>query len=240
MRGMRRKCAKSLTGVADAVAAESGKSRSSPEESAERPVPAISWEELVARAEAALDERGEEAHAKRVAAAERISARNAKRGISVEIDVEGVRRALAAYCSDCLSGGGAGVMGVFAREGVKYVDYRDGRALHPEFTLVMEYLKGVRDEIVRQSAEDLKSQAQNAQKRLVTEEGCDLNQRAVELSLKATMRDVYGDGEGSGGGGDAKKAISYSFPNMTVNWIMAPGELAKRVEAKPQTEAIDV
>lgn len=229
MFGMRRKCAKSLTGVAD-VEVES----STPEKSA------ISWEELLARAKAALDEQGEEAHAKRVAAAERISARNAKRGVSLKIDVEGVHRALAACYADYEQGGKLGVLKVFDKAGVRYVDWRDGRATHPEFTLVMNYLQGVRDGVILQAAEDLKAQAQDAQRRLVTEEGCDLNQRAVELSLKATMKNVYGEGEGSGGGGDAKKAISYNFPNMTVNWIVAPGELAKKVEAKPQPEPIDV
>lgn len=232
MYGMRRKCAKSLTGVADVE-------ESAPEVSS---VPAVSWDELLARATAALDERGEEAHKKRVEAAARISARNAKRGISVSFDVDGVHRALTAYYGDCLAGGKKGVMGVFAKEKVKYVDFRDGRALNPEFTLVMEYLKGVRDEVLRQSAEDLAAQAQDAQRRLVTEEGCELNQRAVELSLKATVKDVYGDGEGSGGGGDAKKAINYNFPNMSMTWIIAPSEISakKALEAKPQPETIDV
>lgn len=237
MRGMRRKCAKNKTVEADAEVKAPVEAVSS---SADPAVPAVSWEELLARAEAALDEHGVEAHEKRVAAAERISARNAKRGISVSIDVEGVRRALVACYQDYMAGGKSGVLKVFADAAVRYVDFRDGRALHPEFTLVMEYLKGVRDEIVRQAAEDLKSQAQDAQRRLVTEEGCGLNQRAVELSLKATAREVYGDGEGGGAGGDAKKAISYSFPNMTVNWIVAPGELSRRIEAKPQPETIDV
>lgn len=230
MFGMRRKYAKSKAVEADVEG-------SAPEET---PMPAVSWDELLARATAALDERGEEAHEKRVAAAERISARNAKRGGSVEIDVDGVRRALVACYLDYMAGGKSGVLKVFAGEGVRYVDFRDGRALHPEFTLVMEYLKGVRDEVVRQEAEDLAAQAQDAQRRLVTEEGCGLNQRAVELSLKATVKDVYGEGEGSGGGGDAKKSISYNFPNLTMNWIIAPGELAKKVEAKPQPEVIDV
>ena len=237
---MRRKCAKSLTGVADVDDGASDNAASSSAGSAGSSVPAVSWEELVARAEAALDEHGVEAHERRVAAAERISARNAKRGVSVKIDVGGVRKALVACYADYMAGGKSGVLKVFADAGVRYVDFRDGRALHPEFTLVMEYLKGVRDDVLRQAAEDLKSQAQDAQRRLVTEDGCELNQRAVELSLKATMKDVYGEDGGSGGGGDAKKSISYIFPNMTVNWIVAPGELARKVGAKPQPEAIDV
>lgn len=229
MFGMRRKCAKSLTGVADV------------EEPSTPAVPAVSWEELVARASAALDERGEKAHQNRVDSAARISERNAKRGVSVEIDVDGVRRALTAYYADCLSGGRQGVMGVFAKAGVKYVDYRDGRALNPEFTLVMEYLKGVRDEVLRQSAEDLKSQAQDAQRRLVTQEGCELNQRAVELSLKATMRDVYGDGEDSKGAA-GRKPIIYNLPNLTLNMIMSPAELAaKKLDGKQlASEVINV
>ena len=235
---MRRKCAKSLTGVADV---DDGASAGAVSSSAGSSVPAVSWEELVARAEAALDEHGVEAHERRVAAADRISARNAKRGVSVKIDVEGVRRALVACYADYMAGGKSGVLKVFADAGVRYVDFRDGRALHPEFTLVMEYLKGVRDDVLQQAAEDLKSQAQDAQRRLVTEDGCELNQRAVELSLKATMKGVYGDSEADKDGAK-RKPIVYKFENLTANFIMSPGELAaKKLDgATPVSEVIDV
>ena len=52
----------------------------------EPPVPAVSWEELLARAKASLDERGLERQAKREAAAERIRARNERNGVELKFD----------------------------------------------------------------------------------------------------------------------------------------------------------
>ena len=75
--------------------------------------------------------------------------------------------------------------------------------------------------------------------RLVTEEGCELNQKAVEVSLKATMKDVYGDGDGASAS-DAKKSVTYSVPNMKATWISAQPGVAERIAAKPEPEAIDV
>ena len=72
-------------------------------------------------------------------------------------------------------------------------------------------------------AEESASVAQESQLRLITEDGCDLNQRAVEVSLKATMRDVYGESNEVGPAKDGKAGITYNFPNMTLNWIVAPG-----------------
>ena len=207
-------------------------------------VPAVEWGWLLSRAMASLDEQGLERQAKREAAAERIKARMAKRGVKVGYDLDGVRRALAAYYSDViLSDRPKGFRKVFAEAGVMPSDFFDARETYPEFRLVYEYIYGrIKEVVATEAAEDVR-QAQASQRRLVTEEGCELNQRAVELSLKATMKDVYGDGGGSCGGGeaDAKKAISYSFPNMTINWLVAPKEVPKQVEIRPVdgSEVID-
>ena len=227
---MRRKCAKSLTGVSDA----------SVESAPESPVPRITWEELLARAEADLDERGREGYAKCRASAERHAKLN--EGCGVRIDVDGVRGVLVDYYEQCVGHSSQiGLRRLFAARKVRFDDYSSGRKCHAEFGLVMEYAKKVRDALAREEAAELMSEAQAAQKRLVTEDGCDLNQRAVELTLKATMKDVYGDGDADRG--DSKrKPIVYKFENLQVAMIMSPAELAaKKLDgATPVSEVVDV
>ena len=206
----------------------------------EPPVPAVSWEELLARAKASLDERGLERQAKREAAAERIRARNARNGVELKFDGDGVRRALAAYYCDIVLGDRPrGYRKVFRDEGVVPSDLWLCEKVDADVMLVNEYVNAEMHRAMRADAEEAGRLAQMSQRRLVTEEGCELNQRAVEVSLKATMKDVYGDGADSSSQ-DSKKGISYSFPNMTLNWIMAPSELAKGVAAKPEAVAIDL
>lgn len=206
----------------------------------EPPVPAVGWDELLARAKASLDERGLERQAKREAAAERIRARNARNGVGLKFDGDGVRRALAAYYCDIVLGDRPrGYRKVFRDEGVVPSDLWLCEKVDADVMLVNEYVNAEMHRAMRADAEEAGRLAQMSQRRLVTEEGCELNQRAVEVSLKATMKDVYGDGADSSAQ-DSKRGISYSFPNMTLNWIVAPAELAKGVAAKPEAEAIDV
>lgn len=203
--------------------------------------PAVSWEELLARAEASLDENGVATQAKREAAAEKCRARMEERGVRPSWNLDGVRRALAEYYRDCVLGEcERGFRRVFAECGVHASDLFDAEGANPELRMVYEYIQKRRDEITRSEAKDLSRQAQAAQRRLVTEEGCDLNQRAVEVSLRATMKDIYGEDEKGGGGSDDKKGITYKFVNLTANWIVGPSEIAKQLKARPQAEAIDV
>ena len=228
---MRRKRAKSLAGDADVAEGASG-AVSSP--------PAVSWGDLLAKAEGALDEKGLEAQERRKVTAGKYLRKLAERGISPKWDLDGIRRALAAYYADYVLGDASlGFRRVFADCGVPCSDFLDARDAYPELRMVFEYIQAKRMELTQTEAEELSRQAQAAQKRLVTEEGCELNQRAVELSLKATMKGVYGDGEGASAA-DAKKSVTYSFPNMRATWIIAPPDMAKRLEGKAQPEAIDV
>ena len=202
--------------------------------------PEVTWEELLARAEAALDDKGLEAKERREVAAAKKLRRMKERGIEPKWDVPGIRRALAAYYADCVLGECVlGFRKVFAAAGVVCADFFDARDAYPELRMVFEYIQAKRIELTQTEAEELSRQAQAAQKRLVTEEGCELNQRAVELSLRATMKGVYGDGD-TGGEKDAKKSVTYLFPNMKATWIIAPSEAAKQLEAKPESEPIDV
>ncbi len=227
---MRRKCARSLTGVADV------------EESAPVGSPSVTWEQLFGYAELDLDEKGEESWAKSQAAAKKKWRRAKERGLAVSFPVEKVKAALVDYYGNRVGGAERmrGISKIFAEHGVTTDALFVGQDYHPELRLVYEYITRASQKVTRARAIDTGYAAQLAQERLVTEEGCELNQRAVELSLKATVKDVYGDGEEAGGGSDAKKGISYNFPNMTVNWIVAPAELARRVEAKPAAEVVDV
>lgn len=229
---MRRRCAKSLTGVADAE-------ESAPEGSS---APCMTWEELLARAESDLDEKGREGYERSKAAAEKHVRRSKAAGTWFEVDVEGVRRVIVAYYSAITSiGGMKRLRKLFAENGVRFDDYSSGRKSHADFGLVMEYIRKLRNELAKAEAEELVTEAQDSQRRLVTEEGCELNQRAVELSLKATMKDVYGDG-GDEKGSDRRKPIVYKFENLTANFIMSPAELAaKKLDgATPVSEVIDV
>lgn len=204
--------------------------------------PAVTWEQLLGYAELDLDERGEESWEKCKVSAEKKFRRARERGLAVEFPVDGVRAALVDYYGIMVCGaeGPRGISAICARHGVTTDALFVGQAYYPELRLVYDYVRNMGVKVAKARAVDIGIAAQASQERLVTEDGCELNQKAVELSLKATMRDVYGDGEKDGGASDAKKGISYNFPNMTVNWIVAPAELAKRVEAKPEPEAIDV
>ena len=205
------------------------------------PAARVTWDELLARAKASLDERGLERQAKREASAERIRRRNERNGVVLKFDRDGVRRALAAYYCDIVLGDRPrGYRKVFAEEGVVPSDLWLCEKVDADVMLVNEFINGEMHRAMRADAEEAGRLAQMSQRRLVTEEGCELNQRAVEVSLKATMRDVYGDGERDG---DAKrKPIVYRFENLTANFIMSPGELAeKRLDgATPVSEVVDV
>lgn len=198
----------------------------------------IGWEELLARAEASLDEAGMEKVVKRKAVAEKIRRRMAERGQKEFVDVEAMKRALCAYWADATGGGPMrGWRRVFAESGAKTGDFLGGATdRFPDLNTAFRYIQGLIGNMAREDAAETVAIAQAGQRRLLTEDGCELNQRAVELSLKATMRDVYGDGDG-GGTSDAKKGISYNFPNMTVNWIVAPGELVRRDGGRLEADA---
>lgn len=201
----------------------------------------IGWDELLARAEASLDEAGMEKVAKRKAVAEKIRRRMAERGQKEFVDVEAMKRALCAYWADATGGGPMrGWRRVFAESGAKTGDFLGGATdRFPDLNTAFRYIQGLIGNMAREDAAETVAIAQAGQRRLLTEDGCELNQRAVELSLKATMRDVYGDGEG-GGASDAKKSVTYSFPNMKATWIIAQPGVAERIAAKPEPEAIDV
>jgi hypothetical protein len=204
------------------------------------PVPSVTWEELVERAEAGLDENGITSLEKRRHVAEKKWRRLEERGLRMNSDCDKVKQALVAYYADCFEAARSlGIRRVFARCGARIADYTDGKDYWPELWLVMDYISRNRKERDRILAEEAGSLAQESQMRLVTEEGCELNQKAVEVSLKATMKDVYGDGEG-GGASDAKKSVTYSFPNMKATWIIAQPGVAERIAAKPDPEVIDV
>lgn len=204
------------------------------------PAASVTWDELLARAKASLDEQGEERQAKREAAAERIRARNERRGVVLKFDAEGVRRALAAYYCDIVLGDSPrGYRRVFRDEGVVPSDLWLCEKVDADVMLVNEFVNAEMHRAIKADAEEAGRLAQMSQRRLVTEEGCELNQRAVEVSLKATMKDVYGDGAESAAS-DAKKSVTYSFPNMKATWIIAQPGVAERIAAKPDPEAIDV
>lgn len=218
-----------------------GKAASPNPESSEPPVPSVTWDELVELAEADLDENGLASLDKRRHVAEKKWRRLKERGLPMHIDFEGAKRGLVAYYADCFdSARMKGVRKVFASVGARLVDYTGGVDYMPELWLAMDYISRHRKERDRLLAEEAGSLAQESQMRLVTEEGCELNQKAVEVSLKATMKDVYGEEKDGGDKGGSK--VMYNLPGLTVNMIMSPEELAaKRLGGKEKvSEVIDV
>lgn len=205
------------------------------------PVPSVTWEELVERAEAGLDENGVTSLEKRRHVAEKKWRRLEERGLRMNADCDKVKQALVAYYADCFEAAQSlGIRRVFARCGARIADYTDGKDYWPELWLVMDYIGRNRKERDRILAEEAGSLAQESQMRLVTEEGCELNQKAVEVSLKATMKDVYGDGAEQGE--SKRKPIMYNLPGLTVNMIMSPAEIAaKKLDGNAlASEVIDV
>ncbi|MBQ4199003.1 MAG: hypothetical protein II649_03885 [Kiritimatiellae bacterium] len=205
------------------------------------PVPSVTWDELVELAEADLDENGLASLEKRRHVAEKKWRRLKERGLPMRIDFDGAKRGLVAYYADCFdSVRTMGARKVFASVGARLVDYTGGVDFMPELWLAMDYICRHRRERDRILAEEAGSLAQESQMRLVTEEGCELNQKAVEVSLKATMKDVYGEEKDGGGKGGSK--VMYNLPGLTVNMIMSPEELAAKQlgGGEKVSEVIDV
>jgi len=208
------------------------------------------WGRILAMAEASLDEQGEERLEKWRNVAAKRQKRMAKLGIRETADIDAMRRALCAYYADMLGDNRRvkGIKKVFAEAGASFGDFVGGaKDRYADLNLVYTYIQRLVREAAEADAVETVQLAQDGQRRLLTEDDCKLNQRAVEVSLKATMRNVYGeDGGGAGGGGRDKTAISYNFPNMTLNWIVAPGKGGDSVKVSLEkqkaeiAEAIDV
>lgn len=205
------------------------------------------WGRILAMAEASLDEQGEERLEKWRNVAAKRHKRMAKLGIDEKADIDAMRRALCDYYADMMGDGmrHKGIKKVFAEAGASFGDFVGGaKDRYADLNLVYTYIQRLVREAAEADAVETVQLAQDGQRRLLTEDDCKLNQRAVEVSLKATMRNVYG--EDGGGGGRDKTAISYNFPNMTLNWIVAPGKGGDSVKVSLEkqkaeiAEAIDV
>ena len=182
------------------------------------------WKQLVGMARLAMEDENEELVKKFEARAERRQKFMYDNGIGEVADVAALRRGLLEYYCEVVTTTSRDVRGAFRRVGANYGDLHGG-VLNRCFDLwvVREFVCKLRGKIARAVAEESASVAQESQLRLITEDGCELNQRAVEVSLKATMRDVYGESNEVGPAKDGKAGITYNFPNMTLNWIVAPG-----------------
>ena len=185
------------------------------------------WKQLVGMARLAMEDENEELVKKFEARAERRQKFMYDNGIGEVADVAALRRGLLEYYCEVVTTTSRDVRGAFRRVGANYGDLHGG-VLNRCFDLwvVREFVCKLRGKIARAVAEESASVAQESQLRLITEDGCELNQRAVEVSLKATMRDVYGESNEVGTVKDGKAGITYNFPNMTLNWIVAPGAAA--------------
>lgn len=241
--GMGRKIGNS--GCCDKAAAAGGVDgvgSSSCSDDAVVPVKVPSWEDLVEMAEAALDDEGETKMEKRRRTAEKKIRRMKERKIREVVDVGALRKGLCAYYADVTGGGKVkGFRKVVSEFGVSVGDYFGGAEdRYADLKLVHEYIRGLMVAMAKDDAEETVMLAQAAQRRLITEEGCGLNQRAVEVSLKATMKDMYGPGDENGD--EKRKPVVYNLPGLTLNMIMSPGELtAKNLDgSRLVSEVIDV
>lgn len=185
------------------------------------------WKQLVGMARLAMEDENEELVKKHEAMAARRQKFMYDNFIEETADLAALRRGLLEYYCEVVTTTSRDVRGAFKRVGANYGDLHGG-VLNRCFELwvVREYIVKLRGKIARAVAEESASVAQESQLRLITEDGCELNQRAVEVSLKATMRDVYGESNEVGTAKDGKAGITYNFPNMTLNWIVAPGAAA--------------
>ena len=152
------------------------------------------WKQLVGMARLAMEDENEELVKKHEAMAARRQKYMYDNGIGEVADVTALRRGLLEYYCEVATSTSRDVRGAFRRVGANYGDLHGG-VLNRCFELwvVREYIVKLRGKIARAVAEESASVAQESQLRLITEDGCELNQRAVEVSLKATMRDVYGE-----------------------------------------------
>ena len=183
------------------------------------------WTDLVGRVRCSMDEQELSALVKREAAMkakyERLWKTTHRR--KPPFDLAKVRDALVRYERSC----------VFSRAvkaaGCSEADVVEARKWDADVALVYDFILDRATEVMRLRARDIAVEAQEGLETAVTTEGCKLNVKALELALERGASEVYGDPGKKGAGGRTTKGagVVYSLPNLTVNMITAPGDLAK-------------
>ena len=79
--------------------------------------------------------------------------------------------------------------------------------------------------------------AQRSMVRLLTEEGCELNERAMEFALKTLRKETFGDSAGDEGQ-KGKSPIVYQISGVQVNNTLIAGDMMAK--ALPKGGVVDV
>ena len=188
------------------------------------------WTRILGDAVSALDEAEKEAYEKRLAK------HNRKYYDIHAAEMGAVRAFLVEYakCERCPSACARSV-------GVKLPVLASAMDEVPSFHLVYKTVRARRDKIREMQNEELLDHAREGLDKLVSEEGCELNVKAVTFAMEKLDRRNFGSGKQDDGGGGA--TVVYNLPNMSVNLIMSPGELAdekkSRLGAVKSGEVID-
>jgi hypothetical protein len=185
------------------------------------------WKALLGRAVLALDEEGISAYRKRKDALERKLERNlSETGLTVPpYDFYMVQEVLVEY-DKC---------GIFTEAirncGAKESECIEARVWDADIKLVWDFVRERIKARLAARASDIAQEAQEGLRRLVTDEECKLNVKALKMALESVAPELYGgDAKGSGDeeeSDDSRKKIPMSGGIM-INII---GDAAAKLEA---------
>jgi len=106
----------------------------------------------------------------------------------------------------------------------------------PDVRMAYLFLRDRRNEAMELENEDILVAARKSLKTLVEKPGCEINVKAVTFAMEKLDRKNFGSVRNADDGGRAP--VVYNIPNLTMNLIVAPGELAADGRGTP--EAVEV
>lgn len=188
------------------------------------------WETLLGDALLSLDEQEEAQYAKRL----EVAAKKLRRmGLSAApVDKAKVVRFLLAYL------GTKRYRESLASAGLTFASALLAYDLWPESKTAMEYARRLKHREREEVGNDeLVDAAREGLRRLVTDEECRLNQKAVTFTLERLSRKEFGEERGEVSGGP-RATVNYNLPGLTVNLITAPAAALERIGAVSRPAAI--
>lgn len=189
-----------------------------------------SWAELLDRAMSSLDEEDVMALEKRRESAKRKLARRSS--AEMPFDEQKVKAFLLKYS----------IVGKYSETaesiGVKKAELLDAYDFWPESRVVYDYVVRRRKQAREIENDEILEDARNGLRRLVTVEGCELDQKSVLFAIERLDRKSFGRDAVKEGGGNVQ--VNYHLPGLTINMIQPPDGVLAKLHAKKKTEVIDV
>lgn len=114
------------------------------------------------------------------------------------------------------------------KAGVSKLTVSSSTNVIPDLRVVYKHIHEMRARLRELENEDLLQAAREANERLLTDEECELNAKAVIFNLERLDRKSFGPAKIESGGDRAQ--VVYNIPSLSLNLIVAPSELKKSGE----------